>query len=191
MSEASRQRARQQILARCDALAVGEAHRFAGDLVLEAFPAHPWTGRPTLDAWLEHLPGANYGAFRITHALDRDEYTVARHPRELHPVRQDWDRRSGGGGGMSDEVGPRALTYWDLLTRLRTVMREDDENVYATKFLQLALSELMAKRAWETDTSRAQMARWLRTDFVPEVLSLYDDLPSRPQPAAGAGEGEA
>jgi hypothetical protein len=92
---------------------------------------------------------------------------------------------------MSDEGDPRALTCWDLLERLRTVMRDDDENLYATTFLKLALSELLSKRAWETDWSRAQVARWLQTDFVPEVLSLYDVLQSRPEPAAGAGEGEA
>ena len=86
-------RNRRDILEQCALLSEGQSMEFDGAFFREAFPWNPLTGRPTRDAFLESMIGANWGAWEVWQSLEKDTYIVTRHPIGDTRMRQDWDRR--------------------------------------------------------------------------------------------------
>jgi len=64
-----------------------------GRMIREGFPTNPLTGRPTVDALLENLPGSNYGTYTVDIDRMNDTVVLRRHEECNYRVREDWDRR--------------------------------------------------------------------------------------------------
>ena len=88
-----RNRLRQYIQDACYDMEHGEQVGIEGHRLREAFPHNRFTGRPTMDAFLESMIGSNYGAWKIEHDRVTDRYFISRHEPGNERVREDWDRR--------------------------------------------------------------------------------------------------
>jgi hypothetical protein len=84
---------RESIKDECYSMDNGQRLNVAGELFRDAFPYDPFTGRPSIDAFLETMISSNYGAWTVQHNRLDDIYVISRHKPGNERVREDWDRR--------------------------------------------------------------------------------------------------
>ena len=85
--------ARHEIHHICESMTIGESRLFDRQFFDAAFPSNPSTGRPSVDAFLESMIGANYGSYTTREDFETGGIIVSRHKTQASRVRDDFDRR--------------------------------------------------------------------------------------------------